>query len=114
MREIRKLCMGTVMDEERAQRLAHNIHRVSIGLFELAVQMSNIMISLQDVQTRITDSAILIKEIVDDLPEEVQEKTTTISMGELAEKKIEAQLNPKKVTLVGLIRRILGGGNSHE
>jgi len=75
------------MNEEKAQRLVYNIHRLSMGLFELTLQVTNIMIVLQDVQTRIDESAILIKDIVNDLPEEVQEKTTITSMGHLAERR---------------------------
>ncbi len=100
------------MNEERARTLAHNIHQLSMGLFELTLQVTNVMLVLQDAQTRLNDSAILIKEIVDELPKEVREKTTTMSMGELAEKKIGKQLNPKQETLVGLIRRILGGDHN--
>lgn len=92
------------MEKGRAQEAANKIRNLSICLFEVALQIANILASLDSIQENIRDSAHILTDIIKELPPEVQEKLTAMKVGAIG-------ANKDSEGVVDLIRRLLKGGN---
>ena len=91
------------MNKDKALETAEKLTTLSISLFEITLQTSQIIAALELIQENVRESASLITEVIKELPAEVQEKLRVIKAGDVVVDKDAARF-------VDWVRKMLKGG----
>ncbi len=95
------------MTEDEAQEKAEKIQALSVLIYKVAHTLEHMKIGMEMLTDELFESSLILKEVVKDLPPEVQKNLKSIVPGH---ESIEVKTDDENDSLVNWIRRVLKGG----